>query len=116
MGRVDADRFEQVVSNLLGNAIVHGDKERAITVTLETRGGVASLSVHNFGLPIEVELMPLLFDPFKRGQRPRENRPGGLGLGLYITERIVSAHGGTIAVESSLQGGTRFEAIFPRGP
>jgi signal transduction histidine kinase len=116
MAGVDADRFEQVVSNLLGNAIVHGDKERAITVTIDARGDSASLSVHNFGPPIEAELMPLLFDPFKRGQRPRENRPGGLGLGLYITERIVSAHGGAIVVTSSVQDGTRFEATFPRGP
>ncbi len=116
IARVDPDRFEQVVSNLLANSLTHGDKERAITVSLAARGEVAALVVHNFGPPIEPELMPLLFDPFKRGQRPRESRPGGLGLGLYITERIVSAHGGTISVESSVQKGTRFEALFPPSP
>jgi signal transduction histidine kinase len=115
MASVDADRFEQVVSNLLGNAIMHGDKERSIAVTLDARGSGAVLSVHNFGPPIETDLMPFLFDPFKRGRSPKDTRPGGLGLGLYITERIVGAHGGTITVASSLEAGTRFEAVFPRG-
>jgi signal transduction histidine kinase len=112
--RVDNDRFEQVVSNLIGNAIQHGDPELPIRVVVSTRGNLASISVKNHGTPIDPELMPHLFDPFKRGAKATS--ADGLGLGLYIAERIVSAHGGKIAVESSDVSGTCFEAIVPRDP
>jgi signal transduction histidine kinase len=110
---VDADRFEQVVSNLLGNAATHGDPERPISVALGQREKLVSLSVLNYGPPIEPDSMPLLFDPFRRVRRP-EARSEGLGLGLYIAERIVHAHGGMLEVRSSLEAGTTFEAFFPR--
>jgi signal transduction histidine kinase len=110
---VDPDRFEQVVSNLLGNAATHGDPERPISVALKERGELASLSVLNYGPPIDPESMPSLFDPFRRVRRP-EARSEGLGLGLYISERIVNAHGGRIEVQSSPEDGTTFEALFPR--
>jgi signal transduction histidine kinase len=110
---VDPDRFEQVVSNLLGNAATHGDPERPISVALGEREQLVSLSILNYGTPIDPDSMPLLFDPFRRVRRP-EARSEGLGLGLYIAERIVHAHGGKIDVRSSLEGGTTFEASFPR--
>jgi signal transduction histidine kinase len=110
--RLDADRLEQVISNLVGNAVVHGDPASPITVTVSRRGELASLSVHNFGRPIDSQLTPALFNPFKRRENGHD-RPSGLGLGLYIAERIVSAHGGTIAVESTVDRGTRFEVIIP---
>lgn len=111
---VDGDRFEQVVSNLLGNAIVHGSADRPITVSVGAREGMVRLSVHNFGRPIDPALMPSLFDPFKRGGDSRGG-PAGLGLGLYIVERIVNAHGGTVAVQSAPDVGTAFEVTFPLG-
>jgi signal transduction histidine kinase len=110
---VDGDRFEQVASNLLGNAVRHGDPEKPIHVAVVPRGRVASLRVHNYGAPIDPAFMPLLFDPFKRGEKS-QGRSDGLGLGLYITERIVNAHGGRIEVESSVETGTCFEAVFPK--
>jgi signal transduction histidine kinase len=111
--RIDADRFEQVISNLLGNAISHGDPHRPIRVEVATRGPLASVGVHNYGPPIDPELVPRLFDPFKRAVWGK-GRVEGLGLGLYIVERIVAAHGGKIEVESTKEAGTRFEAIFAR--
>jgi signal transduction histidine kinase len=57
--------------------------------------------------------LPRLFDPFKTAAQPRK-RPAGLGLGLYISESIVRAHGGTIHVESSVERGTTFEVSLPR--
>jgi signal transduction histidine kinase len=111
--RIDVDRFEQVISNLLGNAIAHGDPARPIHVDVACRGPMASVSVHNFGSPIDADHLPRLFDPFKRAVW-RKGRADGLGLGLYIVERIVAAHGGTIEVESTEQTGTRFEATFAR--
>jgi signal transduction histidine kinase len=109
---IDCDRFEQVVSNLLGNAVAHGDPARPIRVALHKRGRVTVLSVHNHGTPIDPEFMPLLFDAFKRAGKPR-GRSDGLGLGLYISQCIVAAHGGKIEVASSSELGTRFDVILP---
>jgi signal transduction histidine kinase len=111
--KVDSDRLEQVVSNLLGNAIVHGDPSHRIQVDVLPHGELASIGVHNYGAAIDPELLPRLFDPFQRAGR----QPGsadGLGLGLYISERIVTGHGGKIVVHSTIETGTRFEVIFPR--
>jgi sigma-B regulation protein RsbU (phosphoserine phosphatase) len=71
-----------------------------------------SISVQNCGEPIAPELRAMLFSPFARGARPRRG-PAGLGLGLYLSELIVSALGGRIDVEST-HGGTLFEVILPR--
>jgi signal transduction histidine kinase len=109
---VDADRFEQVVSNLVGNAIAHGEPGGPVCVELVAREEVAVLSVHNCGTPIHAELLPELFNPFRRAHKPR-GRADGLGLGLYIAERIVSGHGGKIVVSSSEAAGTRFEVVLP---
>lgn len=111
--RVDSDRFQQVVSNLLGNAVMHGDPEKRISVAVAKRGNVVSVSVHNYGPAIDRELMPLLFDPFKRGGQP-QGRSDGLGLGLYISKCVVSAHGGRIDVASSQEAGTCFDVILPQ--
>jgi signal transduction histidine kinase len=111
---VDGDRFEQVVSNLVGNAVAHGEPTRPILVSLIERGPVISLSVHNWGTPIDAELLPLIFDPFRRAKKS-QGRADGLGLGLYIAERIVSAHGGKLEVVSSVEAGTRFEVVLPHG-
>jgi signal transduction histidine kinase len=126
---VDADRFEQVVSNLLGNAATHGDSTRPIRVHVAEHSGAAlatasgrvhrslptsrvSLAVRNYGAPIAAEALPLLFDPLRRRRKP-EGRSAGLGLGLYISERILRAHGGSIRVTSSESEGTLFEALIP---
>jgi signal transduction histidine kinase len=109
---VDRDRFEQVVSTFLSNALKHGDPEKPIRVALVDRDRVVSLRVRNEGKPIDPALLSSLFEPFKPGPMAR-SRSDGLGLGLYISERIVHAHGGKVAVESSLQEGTCFEATFP---
>ena len=79
---------------------------------LTARDGTATVRVHNHGKPIDRELMPLLFDPFRRATCP-DRVVDGLGLGLYISERIIAAHGGRIEVESS-ESGTRFDAMFPQ--
>jgi len=109
---VDGDRLEQVVSNLVGNAIAHGDPARPITVTLAPRGSVLSLCVHNHGAPIPAGVQDELFDPFTRGKQTRRSSDG-LGLGLYISGRIVAAHGGRIDVRSSAETGTEFEVLLP---
>jgi PAS domain S-box-containing protein len=109
--RIDPDRFEQVVSNLVGNAVTHGNGTR-VHVTLDRNVDEIVLAVHNHGKPIAREIMPLLFNPFARAEKS-SGRSAGLGLGLYISERIVDAHGGRLAVQSSEADGTQFEVRLP---
>ncbi len=112
--RIDPDRFEQAISNLLGNAVAHGDAKRPIRMVLGSREkGGASVAVHNWGEPISPDFLPLLFNPFARVDKSG-GRSVGLGLGLYISERIVDAHGGKLNVKSSLEAGTQVEIFIPR--
>jgi signal transduction histidine kinase len=113
MVRLDADRFERVVANLVCNAVTHGAVDAPVRVELTATEAAVTLRVHNDGRPIDPALLPRLFDPFKTAAQPRK-RPAGLGLGLYISESIVRAHGGTIHVESSVERGTTFEVSLPR--
>jgi signal transduction histidine kinase len=108
----DQARLAQVISNLLGNALEHGDPARPVTVQLTGDAGRLELVVHNDGPPIAPELLPIIFDPF-RSKTARSNRSQGLGLGLFIAERIVVAHGGRIDVSSTSASGTTFTVTLP---
>ncbi len=120
-GEWDPDRVAQVLSNLVFNAIQHGCEESPIRTTLRDDGDSVLLEVHNEGEPIPEELIPRLFDPFKRrpeDQRPHEGKSGtrSLGLGLHIVRQIALAHGGDVEVRSSSTKGTRFVVRWPRAP
>jgi PAS domain S-box-containing protein len=111
--RIDADRVEQVISNLLENAVTHGERGRPIRVSLRSQPETVSVTVHNYGRPIDPAFLPLLFNPFARGERALGSS-AGLGLGLYISERIVIAHRGSLSVESDPETGTQFQMVLPR--
>jgi signal transduction histidine kinase len=97
-GLWDADRLGQVISNLAGNAVQHGDPGFAVCVELDGSSEErVLLRVHSRGA-LPAEAAEHLFDPF-HGLAPRPSRGDGLGLGLYITREIVRAHGGSIWVE-----------------
>jgi PAS domain S-box-containing protein len=113
--RIDSDRVEQVVSNLLGNAVTHGDTSKPIQVVLAGRPVAVSLMVQNHGTPIDPAFLPMLLNPFARAEKPR-GRSTGLGLGLYISERIIDAHRGQLSVQSTQEAGTKFEVILPKRP
>ncbi len=110
-GRWDPARMAQVVSNLVGNAIVYGAPGEPVRVSLDGDADLLRLKVWNAGAPIPPELFPVLFEPFRRGA-PSHAR--GLGLGLYIVKQIVTAHGGDIDVYSTAENGTRFAVRVPR--
>jgi signal transduction histidine kinase len=114
-GQWDCARLTQVMANLLGNAVQHSPARSSITLSLRGDENAALLSVHNRGAPIPAPALAGLFSPFKRlksGETAGESN--SLGLGLYISERIVAAHGGTIAVESTEENGTIFTIRLPR--
>ena len=113
-GEWDPDRLAQVISNLGGNAISHGTADTPITVTGRDWGAQIVLEISNRGEPIPSELLPFVFDPFRREERA--DKTSGLGLGLYISHQIVQAHGGSIAVRSTAKEGTTFTVRLPRWP
>jgi PAS domain S-box-containing protein len=113
-GTWDGDRLEQVFSNLIGNAILHGDPEKPVTIQASAHAGTVSVSVHNDGLPIPASIQPTLFNPFRRGEREsRTAKTAGLGLGLYISHEIVRSHGGAIEIQSTAAEGTTFQVTLP---
>jgi signal transduction histidine kinase len=112
-GKWDAGRIGQVVSNLMGNALQHGDRDKPIRVSAraDTKGVV--LEVHNEGVPIPPALLANIFEPMVSHARQGEGmRTTSLGLGLHIAREIVLAHGGTLAV-TSVREGTTFTVHLP---
>jgi signal transduction histidine kinase len=107
-GTWDRERVEQVLSNLLVNALEHGRGD--IKITCEGTPHTVIVKVHNHGNVIPAELIPTLFEPFQRGSTTRF----GLGLGLFIVREIVRAHRGTVEVASTLESGTLFTTRWPR--
>lgn len=106
----DADRIMQVLSNLVGNAVEHGQPGSRVAVALDgTTAERVTLLVENHG-SIPRETRDVLFSPFK----PRTHGSRGLGLGLYIVDQIVTAHCGQIRVEEPEAGKTRFVVSLPR--
>lgn len=117
VGLWDETRLARVLSNLLSNAVAHGCGDRPIDVLVRDMGDEVAFSVHNEGAPIPSELLPFIFDPFRRGrsdERADVAHSAGLGLGLYISKEIVVAHGGAIDVESTAGEGTTFTVRLPR--
>jgi len=112
----DADRLAQLVGNLLSNAFQHGSAEGVVRLTTYGSGTDVVIEVHNHGSPIPAGDVAKLFEPFHRGTHASVHSGRSVGLGLYISKQIVAAHGGTIAVESTLEDGTRFTVRLPREP
>jgi signal transduction histidine kinase len=117
-GSWDRDRLAQLVSNLVANACQHGLRGLPVTVRLDgSDEDRVRLEVQNGGT-IPREIMPVLFEPLRYSENVKSSRgqSSGLGLGLFITQQIVLAHGGEIRVEADEAQGTRFLVDLPRRP
>lgn len=115
-GEWDAPRLRQVLSNLIANALEHGDDTGVIELAAGSSGPDVVLKVTSRGREIPESALPTLFDPFVRGatMTPPSGARQGVGLGLFISRAIVTAHGGTIAAASSESEGTVFSVHLPR--
>ena len=107
--RCDPGRLEQVLSNLVANAITHGSSNRTIRVSVPKDRGAFVISVHNHGTPIPDAVRPRLFQAFSRTSD--DNSLQGLGLGLFISDQIAKAHGGRMTMKSDTSG-TEFSLVI----
>jgi len=112
---VDANRISQVILNLLSNARKYSPKGSPITVTLQQAGYEATASVRDMGVGIPPETLPNIFEQFYRvpGVEVQDGPHTGLGLGLYISRKIVERHGGHIDVQSVPGQGSTFSIVLP---
>jgi two-component system, sensor histidine kinase len=111
----DAVRIEQIVSNIIGNAVKYTPVGGSITVTLGAEGGDAVLRVQDDGFGITPELLPRVFELFVQGERTLDRSQGGLGIGLTLVRRLVELHGGTVDVYSEgAHCGSLFTVRLPR--
>ncbi|HEX8703034.1 MAG TPA: PAS domain-containing sensor histidine kinase [Myxococcaceae bacterium] len=113
-GAWDPGRLAHVITNLVSNAITYSPEGTIVQVVTRGEESTVSLEVHNQGTPIPEDLLPVLFEPFRRGRAARPGSSGNIGLGLFIVHQLVHAHGGSIAVRSTEADGTTFTVRLPR--
>jgi signal transduction histidine kinase/ActR/RegA family two-component response regulator len=111
----DLVRMEQIVNNIVGNAVKYTPGGGSIRVRVTAEGGDAVLRVEDNGYGIAPELLPRVFDLFVQGERTLDRAQGGLGIGLTLVRRLVELHGGTVAAFSEGPGrGSAFTVRLPR--
>ena len=109
----DPGRIHQVVNNLVSNAIKYSPDGGRIVIGLGAERERAAISVEDHGVGIPSSEIQEILEPFKRASGAASRAPGS-GLGLYVVNRIVQAHGGELRVESTPGAGSRFTVLLPR--
>jgi len=111
----DAARLQQIVTNLMTNAVQFTPPDGQVTVALRADGGDAVLTVDDSGAGIDPSFLPFVFDQFRQGEGGLTRKHGGLGLGLTVVQQLVELHGGSVTVTSPGSGqGSRFTVRLPR--
>ena len=118
--QADAARLQQALSNLLSNAVQHGNRQSPVSLTADGEVDAIVLKVCNAGDPVPADALQAIFEPLVQApnasSEAHERSKTSLGLGLFIVREIVLAHDGTISVESSTAAGTVFTIRLPRAP
>jgi len=110
----DPTRLEQVIGNLLNNAVKYTEEGGCIWLTLEQEGETVLLRVRDTGIGIAPDLLPHIFDLFTQADRTSDRSQGGLGIGLTLVEKLVVMHGGTVhAFSAGLGLGSEFTIRLP---
>ena len=112
-GTWDPDRLAEALSNIAGNAIEHAAPGTPVVVKARAEGPEVVVEVSNQGAPIPEDVLPFIFEPFRRARQHERSATGNLGLGLYIAKQIVSSGSGTL-VAYSTDGKTTFSMRLPR--
>ena len=110
---VDPMRIEQVIQNIIGNALKYTEKGGSITVSAKKESGALHFIIEDTGCGIKPEDVPFVFEPFFRGEKSRDPNISGSGLGLSIAKYVIVQHGGNISCESIPGEGTRIEFTIP---
>lgn len=113
MLELDEDRIEQVLTNLIDNAIRHSPVGSSVTVRLTQEQSYLKVDVADTGIGIPIEDLPYVFERFYKADKARTRSKGGTGLGLAIAKNIVEAHAGNISVDSVEKEGTTFTFYLP---
>jgi signal transduction histidine kinase len=112
--KADRDALQEILSNLIENAIKYSPERKAICVHACEREGAVVISVRDEGIGIPAEKQKSIFEKFERVAQDKKNREKGLGLGLYIVKKLVEAQSGTIEVLSQTGFGSTFTVTLPR--
>lgn len=110
----DADALQEVLSNLISNALKYSGARKEVTITLTKAADNLKMTVADKGIGIPESEQSSIFEPFYQVHEGRTRGTGGAGLGLAIIKHIISAHHGSIAVESTPGKGSKFTILFPR--
>jgi hypothetical protein len=111
----DRDRLQQVVWNLVSNALKFTPKGGSVSVMLAEHNGDVEVTVTDTGIGISAEFLPFVFDRFRQADSSMSRRHNGLGLGMAIVRHLVELHGGTVVVESAGEGqGAMFRLQLPK--
>lgn len=113
-GLLDRGKLADVLTKLVKNALQHADPGEPVEVRVDRVGHEGRVQIHNTGSPIPPETLPQLFEAFR--QVRSESNGGSLGLGLFIAQQVVRAHGGRIEVSSTAEEGTTFSVRLPLSP
>jgi len=109
----DPDRIQQILHNLLQNALRYTPAGKSIDIELQSEGKEIRLDVRDHGAGIPPEAFDLIFERFYRADSSRERESGSTGLGLAIARKLAEAHGGTLTVSNHPQGGAIFTLRLP---
>nr|WP_255534772.1 ATP-binding protein [Pedobacter sp. SYSU D00535] len=115
VANIDTGRIEQVVVNLISNAVKYSPKANRVEISCEERDSNCYLRVKDFGIGIKQTNYDKVFDKFYRIEELSKNDTQGLGIGLYVSSEIINQHGGKIWVESNEGAGTTFVVLLPLG-
>jgi signal transduction histidine kinase len=103
----DPSKLKIVLRNLLANAFKFTEMG-SVTITARAGDGDTTISIADTGIGIAPDVLPIIFDPYRQGERSMTGHYGGVGLGLYIVRRMLDVMGGTVSVESDVGRGATF--------
>lgn len=112
--KADKDRVIQVITNILNNALQYTPVGKNVTICILDKAGYVGFSVKDEGVGIKEEDLPFVYERFYRGDKSRDRKTGGIGIGLSIVKALVDAHQGEIKIESELGIGTKVTVYFPK--